>query len=150
MKTKLRVSEIFYSIQGEGPLSGRPAIFVRLYGCNLKCSWCDTRYAREGEAFEMWEIGDLVSFLKREFKGIREVTITGGEPLLQEGTFALIERLFSMGFTVCLETNGSLPLKGLPKEVIKKLKKLESKHTAILIISATPALNSLCGNVFKK
>jgi 7-carboxy-7-deazaguanine synthase len=119
MKTKLRVSEIFYSIQGEGPLSGRPAIFVRLYGCNLNCSWCDTRYAREGGVFKIWEIEELITFLKEKFKNIREVTITGGEPLLQKGTFALIERLFSMGFTVCLETNGSLSLKGLPQEVIK-------------------------------
>ncbi len=119
MKTKLKVSEVFYSIQGEGPLSGRPAVFIRLYGCNLKCKWCDTKYAREGENFKIWRIEELMKTIEEKFKGIKEITITGGEPLLQEGVYSLFEKLIKNGWVVCLETNGSLPLKKVPRRVIK-------------------------------
>ncbi len=119
MKTELKVSEVFYSIQGEGPLSGRPAIFIRLYGCNLSCRWCDTNYAREGGKFEVWLIEELLKLIATKFQGVKEITITGGEPLFQKATLPFIKELLKADYVVSLETNGSISLEGVPGEVIK-------------------------------
>lgn len=100
---KLNVSEIFYSIQGESTSAGRPCVFVRLAGCNLRCSYCDTRYAYEGgKQMSIEEIMERVLPYKCNL-----VEITGGEPLIQEHTPKLVERLLEDGFDVMLETNGS-------------------------------------------
>ncbi len=111
----MRVSEIFYSIQGESTRAGLPCIFVRLSGCNLSCSYCDTTYARE-EGMEM----DMEEVLQRirSFPSKR-VEITGGEPLLQEETPRLLVRLLDEGYEVLLETNGSVDLRGVDRRVIK-------------------------------
>jgi 7-carboxy-7-deazaguanine synthase len=102
----LVVNEIFYSIQGESSYSGCPCVFVRLTGCNLRCSYCDTQYAYEdGEPLEAPEILDRVKAHR-----CRLVEVTGGEPLIQEETPALVLRLLQEGFTVLLETNGSLDI----------------------------------------
>ena len=102
----LVVNEIFYSIQGESSFSGRPCVFVRLTGCNLRCTYCDTRYAyEEGDALELSKILDKVSNFKCPL-----VEVTGGEPLLQEETPALIYSLLENGYEVLLETNGSLSM----------------------------------------
>jgi 7-carboxy-7-deazaguanine synthase len=103
---KLNVNEIFYSIQGESVHAGLPCIFVRLTGCNLRCSYCDTRYAfDEGEALTIDQmIGRVKTF------GCSLVEITGGEPLLQDGTPVLVAELLEAGYTVLLETNGSLDI----------------------------------------
>jgi 7-carboxy-7-deazaguanine synthase len=99
----LRVNEIFYSIQGESSYAGRPCAFVRLTGCNLRCSYCDTQYAYdEGNYLDLTEIMDRV----RSFS-CTLVEVTGGEPLIQEETPVLIEALLDLGLTVLLETNGS-------------------------------------------
>jgi 7-carboxy-7-deazaguanine synthase len=99
----LKVNEIFYSIQGESSYAGLPCVFVRLAGCNLRCSYCDTRYAYdEGRNYEIPEI--LLS-VKRF--GCRLIEVTGGEPLIQEETPELINRLLAGGYSVLLETNGS-------------------------------------------
>ena len=99
----LKVNEIFYSIQGESSFAGRPCIFVRLTGCNLRCSYCDTQYAYDGgNALEIDEIlADIKSY------GSRLVEITGGEPLIQPQTPALIRRLLDEDYEVLLETNGT-------------------------------------------
>lgn len=102
----IKVNEIFYSIQGESSWAGRPCIFIRLTGCNLRCAYCDTRYAYEqGRVMEIWEI------LKRiREAGCDLVEVTGGEPLLQAETPELIATLLDAGYTVLLETNGSLDI----------------------------------------
>ena len=111
----LLVNEIFYSIQGESIHSGRPCIFVRLTGCNLRCSYCDTRYAYEqGVDMEITEIMNRIAAYQ-----CRLVEITGGEPLLQSQTPILIHRLLENGYEVMLETNGSLDISRVDGRCIK-------------------------------
>ena len=102
----LTVNEIFASIQGESSHAGRPCVFIRLTGCNLRCSYCDTRYAyEEGTQREIAEIEQAVRSC-----GYPLVEVTGGEPLLQPETPALVRQLLAGGYTVLLETNGSLDI----------------------------------------
>lgn len=111
----LQVNEIFHSIQGESLHSGRPCVFIRLSGCNLRCSYCDTAYAyHEGSSMG---IDDIVGTI-RSFN-CSLVEVTGGEPLLQSETPALIDRLLSEGYELMLETNGSLDLAPVPPGCIK-------------------------------
>lgn len=111
------VCEIFKSIQGESTYAGLPCVFVRLSGCNLRCTWCDTPYARgSDEAIELST--DEVLSRVSEF-GCGLVEITGGEPLLQGEARELASKLLSSGYTVLMETNGSVPISGLDDGVIK-------------------------------
>jgi len=114
----LKISEIFFSLQGEGPLIGVPTYFVRLFGCNLSCSWCDTPYAKEGNNYEKREISEILLEWKKNYAFTPYVTITGGEPLLQEETLDLIQAFLLEGAILVLETNGSLSIKNIPEEVI--------------------------------
>jgi 7-carboxy-7-deazaguanine synthase len=102
----LVVCETFASLMGESTRAGVPAFFIRLTGCNLRCSYCDTGYAYEGGS-EM-SLGTLVDLARRQPHQL--VLVTGGEPLLQAETPALVTDLLDAGFSVCLETNGSLPI----------------------------------------
>jgi 7-carboxy-7-deazaguanine synthase len=114
----LRVNEIFYSIQGESTYAGRPCGFVRLTGCNLRCKYCDTRYAYdEGEQMEI----DVIVERLRDLAGksCSFVEITGGEPLFQSSTPQLVERLLDLGYTVLMETNGSLDIGRIDPRCIK-------------------------------
>lgn len=99
----LIINEIFHSIQGESTYAGKPCVFIRLTGCNLRCSYCDTAYAYD-EGTEM-EIGDIVEEVKSYNCSLVEVT--GGEPLMQDETPRLITTLLDMGYILMLETNGS-------------------------------------------
>ena len=99
----LLVTEVFYSIQGESTWAGLPCAFVRLSGCNLRCRYCDTPYAYEPG--DLMQITDILSRL--EGFECTHVTVTGGEPLLQQDTPMLISRLLQKGYYVSLETNGS-------------------------------------------
>ena len=109
----LVVNEIFHSIQGEGGAIGTPTVFVRLTGCNLRCSYCDTEYAfYEGEKMSLDKV--LAEIEKYETE---TVEITGGEPLLQKEAFALMETLADKNYSVMLETSGSLPIKDVDKRV---------------------------------
>ena len=111
----LIVNEIFYSIQGESSFSGRPCVFVRLTGCNLRCTYCDTQYAyEEGNELELSEILDKVSKYKCPL-----VEVTGGEPLLQKDTPALIYTMLEDGYEVLLETNGNLSTCNIDARCIK-------------------------------
>lgn len=102
----LDICEIFHSIQGESSYAGWPCVFVRLSGCNLRCSYCDTKYAyEEGEAAAILEIVKRVQGFRCPL-----VEVTGGEPLMQEKTPELIRRLLYLEFVVLLETNGSLDI----------------------------------------
>ncbi len=102
----LQVCETFYSLMGESTRIGLPAFFIRLSGCNLRCTYCDTAYAYEGGR----EVA--VADLLQAAGGFptRLVLVTGGEPLLQEDTLPLLAALAEAGFEVCLETNGSRPI----------------------------------------
>lgn len=111
----LRVCEIFYSLQGESSFAGRPCIFVRLSGCNLCCSYCDTRYALD-EGYEM-DVGEILAKVKSYPCSL--VEITGGEPLCQPESIKLMDKLLARDYNVLLETNGSLDLAEVPDDVIK-------------------------------
>ena len=118
------ITEIFKSIQGEGTRAGLPCIFVRLTGCNLRCTWCDTAYAfHGGQKMTLDEVVDRIEILNRRSDGssagITLVELTGGEPLLQEEIYPLAEQLLAVGYTVMIETSGERFLGRLPKEVIK-------------------------------
>jgi 7-carboxy-7-deazaguanine synthase len=111
----LQVNEIFYSIQGESSYAGRPCVFVRLTGCNLRCTYCDTRYAyEEGKELEIEDIADRVSSYACGL-----VEITGGEPLLQKDTPMLVDRLLDCGHQVLLETNGSRDISIVDSRCVK-------------------------------
>ncbi len=102
----LKLNELFHSIQGESSYAGLPCVFIRLSGCNLRCTYCDTQYAYdEGERVDIPEIVGRVSGF-----GCELVEITGGEPLLQEDTPVLVEALLAKNFTILLETNGSIDI----------------------------------------
>lgn len=111
----LTVNEIFYSIQGESTRAGQPCVFVRLTACDLRCSWCDTAYAfHEGQKRSVDEVVDAV-----EQYGCPLVEITGGEPLLQDEVYELMERLMGRGRTVLLETGGHRSIARVPAAVVK-------------------------------
>ncbi len=109
----LQIAEIFYSIQGESTFAGFPCFFIRLSGCNLRCSYCDSRYAVE-EQGRYLSMDDIFSRIAAH-KGAL-VEITGGEPLLQPVVFDLIDHLLEDGRTVLIETNGSLDIAGISIE----------------------------------
>ena len=111
----LTVNEIFHSIQGESTRAGDRCVFVRLTACDLRCSWCDTPYAfHEGRKMS---VDDVVTAV--EGYGCPLVEITGGEPLLQEGVYELMDRLLAVGHTVMLETGGHRPIDRVPARVVK-------------------------------
>jgi 7-carboxy-7-deazaguanine synthase len=125
------ITEIFKSIQGEGTRAGLPCIFVRLTGCNLRCTWCDTEYAfHGGTRISPEEILEKVAELaggklpadapiRKVPAGISLVELTGGEPLLQKETPLLAEKLLAEGYTVMIETSGERFVGVLPPDVIK-------------------------------
>ena len=112
----LRINEIFYSIQGESLYAGLPCVFIRLTGCNLRCVYCDTRYAyHEGMDMTMSEIlGQIASYPTEAL-----VEITGGEPLFQEATPDLVKHLLDQGRTVLMETNGSINISRIDSRCIR-------------------------------
>ena len=111
----IKINEIYLSVQGESTHTGLPCVFIRLTGCNLRCSWCDTAYAfHEGKNMSIDEI-----LQKVENFGIHLVEITGGEPLMQDNVYTLMRRLIEKGYKVMLETGGSISLERVPKDVIK-------------------------------
>jgi len=113
----MQVTEIYRSIQGESSYAGLPCVFVRLTGCNLRCTWCDSEYTFSGG--RKMSLEDVEVEVRRLApSGL--VEITGGEPLLQEReAVPLMERLLALGYTVLLETSGERPLERVPPPVIK-------------------------------
>ena len=111
----LTINEIFHSIQGESRRAGEPCVFVRLTACDLRCSWCDTAYAfYEGSKRE---VDDVVGEVEKY--GCPLVEITGGEPLLQEDVYPLMDRLLASGHTVMIETGGHRSIARVPSAVLK-------------------------------
>src|SRR5215467_7404443 len=114
------ITEIFKSIQGEGTRAGLPCIFVRLTGCNLRCTWCDTAYAfHGGKKMSVDDVMKRVDELTGGAQNLPLVELTGGEPLLQEEIYPLAEKLLARGYTVMIETSGERSVGRLPREVIK-------------------------------
>ncbi|MEO2044327.1 MAG: radical SAM protein [Nitrospinaceae bacterium] len=113
----LKVNEIYVSIQGESSHTGLPCIFIRLTGCNLRCTWCDTAHAfYAGKNFTLEEVLKKVETFK-----VPLVEITGGEPLMQEDVYPLMNSLLEKGYQVMLETGGSLSIDRVPEKIIKIL-----------------------------
>lgn len=115
METSLRLTEIFYSLQGESNTVGLPTVFIRLTGCPLRCGYCDTSYAFTGG--EKWLLSQILQEVKR-YK-TRHVTVTGGEPLAQRGCLSLMQSLLDEGYEVSLETSGALDVSEVDPRVVK-------------------------------
>ncbi len=111
---KLRVTEIFYSLQGESRTVGLPTVFVRLTGCPLRCGYCDTEYAFHGG--ELQGIDGIIEQVARYHT--RYVTVTGGEPLAQKPCLDLLRKLCDIGYDVSLETSGALDIKEVDRRVV--------------------------------
>ena len=109
----MKVSEIFKSIEGEGLRTGQAAVFVRLHGCNLRCAYCDSMYAVEGDDFKQMSVDEVLMAVEsyRTESGVKCVTLTGGEPLIHEGASELLSKFSDAGFEVNVETNGTVPCK---------------------------------------
>ncbi len=110
----MKVCEIFSSIQGESTYAGVPCAFIRMTGCNLRCSYCDTVYAYE-EGTEL-TVGEVME--KIEAIGLKTVEITGGEPLLQKDVHLLAGKLLDKGYRVLIETNGSQDIRGIDERAV--------------------------------
>jgi len=108
----LTITETFLSIEGEGPFIGIPTFFIRLTGCNLRCEWCDTKYSFYGGT--KMEVDDLVQEAVRS--GVKYVSITGGEPLIQKDVYPLMYKLLDLDFKIILETSGSISIEEVPTE----------------------------------
>ncbi len=113
----LRVTEIFHSLQGEAATAGWPTVFVRLTGCPMRCTYCDTAYAFEGG--EILSLEDILQTVEKYTS--RHVTVTGGEPLAQPNCLPLLTRLCDAGYQVSLETGGALPIAPVDKRVSRVL-----------------------------
>jgi len=112
---RLRITEIFYSLQGEARNVGWPTVFIRLTGCPLRCGYCDTSYAFQGGAW--YTLDDILHQVSHYHT--RYVTVTGGEPLAQKPCLDLLSRLCDAGYDVSLETSGALDVSGVDQRVIK-------------------------------
>lgn len=112
---KLKINEIFYSIQGESTYAGLPCIFIRLTYCNLRCTWCDSEYTfHDGKDMTIDEILNEIQKYDCNL-----VEVTGGEPLFQGNCIPLLEKLEEKNYHILLETGGSLPVNKVPKSVVK-------------------------------
>jgi len=110
---RLRLTEIFLSVQGEARAVGWPTVFVRLTGCPLRCQYCDTAYAFHGG--EWWDIDAILAEVAKH--GVRHVCVTGGEPLAQKRVLALLEKLCDAGHAVSLETSGAIDISAVDPRV---------------------------------
>ena len=112
---RLRITEIFHSLQGESATVGWPTVFIRLTGCPLRCTYCDTAYAFSGG--DWWDVDDIIAETRRH--PVRHVTVTGGEPLAQPDCRQLLSQLCDAGYQVSLETSGALDVSDIDERVSK-------------------------------
>lgn len=136
----VRMSEVYASVQGESTHVGKPCVFVRLNGCNLRCTWCDSTFTFTGGAWR--DIDDVVA--EAHAFGIRTVEVTGGEPLVQKGAIPLLQRLLDLGHEVLLETSGSRSIADVPDgvHIILDLKPPGSGEDRANLWSNVPLLRS--------
>jgi 7-carboxy-7-deazaguanine synthase len=113
--TRLKITEIFHSLQGEADTAGIPTTFIRLTGCPLRCQYCDTAYAFHGG--EWWELPEILARV-RDY-GAHHVCVTGGEPLAQKSCLTLLQQLCEEGYRVSLETSGAMSLGGVDERVVR-------------------------------
>lgn len=131
--TSLRITEIFYSLQGETRTMGVPTVFVRLTGCPLRCTYCDTEYAFQGGSkWSLQAVIDEVASYRPRY-----VTVTGGEPLAQADCWPLLAALCDRGYEVSLETSGAISLEGIDPRVVK------------VVDLKTPASNEMSRNLYE-
>ena len=117
---RLKLTEIFYSLQGEADTAGIPTVFVRLTGCPLRCQYCDTEYAfHGGEWWDLDAVMQRVQELGSRAPGSRYVCVTGGEPLAQKSCLTLLTRLCDAGYRVSLETSGAMSLEEVDERVVR-------------------------------
>lgn len=137
---RLRITEIFYSIQGEADSVGWPTVFVRLTGCPLRCGYCDTAYAFHGGE---WQSFDAILQAVAQYSP-SHVTVTGGEPLAQKNCLGLLVRLCNAGYRVSLETSGALPIGEVDARVVRvmDLKTPGSGESARNLYDNIPLLHS--------
>lgn len=109
----VRLSEIYVSVQGESTHAGKPCVFVRLTGCNLRCTWCDSTFTFTGGTWR--DVAEVVAEVVA--LGVPTVEVTGGEPLVQRGAIPLLQGLLDAGLEVLLETSGSRPIRDVPEGV---------------------------------
>lgn len=138
----MKVNEIFSSIEGEGKRAGLPCVFIRLHGCNLNCSYCDTRYSCDGEEYEIHSVEDILARVKEISLGCRNVTVTGGEPLIHSGIAKLLQALVDNGYHVNVETNGTEP----PAPI--EIKPSGWKSVDLRHIVPEPDYDETCGSIF--
>lgn len=117
VEERLRVTEIFRSLQGESTLTGLPTVFVRLTGCPLRCTYCDSAYAFHGGT--SYSVDGVTAAVASE--GVEHVCVTGGEPLAQRGCLTLLNRLCDAGHSVSLETSGALDIAPVDQRVVRVL-----------------------------
>lgn len=117
LQDRLKLTEIFLSLQGEARDAGWPTVFVRLTGCPLRCRYCDTAYAFHGG--QWWDLDAILAEVARH--GVRHVCVTGGEPLAQKRCLALLARLCDAGYSVSLETSGAIDIAGVDARVSRVL-----------------------------
>src|SRR5690242_5609414 len=111
---RLKITEIFHSLQGEADTVGIPTVFVRLTGCPLRCQYCDTAYAFHGG--EWWDLDSILARVRE--LGAQYVCVTGGEPLAQKSCLELLTRLCDVGLRVSIETSGAMSLEGVDPRVV--------------------------------
>jgi 7-carboxy-7-deazaguanine synthase len=125
----MRISEIFYSLQGEGTLTGVPSVFVRTSGCNLRCRWCDTPYASWRPEGREWAVEEIVAEVQRT--PARHVVLTGGEPMLAKALPELAQRLREENYHITIETAGTLPPNGIACDLASISPKLANATPAV-------------------
>lgn len=118
----MQIAEIFYSIQGEGLLTGMPSVFIRFAGCNLRCSWCDTKYASWFPEAESWTLDQVLAEVEK-YKS-HHIVITGGEPTIHPELPELTQRLKSLGKHITIETNGTCFQEGVACDLLSMSPKL--------------------------
>jgi 7-carboxy-7-deazaguanine synthase len=112
--SRLKLTEIFYSLQGEADTAGIPTTFIRLTGCPLRCQYCDTAYAFHGG--DWWELPAILAQVREQ--GAQHVCVTGGEPLAQKNCLQLLQQLCAQGYRVSLETSGAMALADVDARVV--------------------------------
>ncbi|MCB1131200.1 MAG: 7-carboxy-7-deazaguanine synthase QueE [Verrucomicrobiae bacterium] len=120
----MRISEIFYSVQGEGELTGIPSVFVRTSGCNLRCTWCDTPYASWNPEGRDWSIDEIIAEIDKH--PARHVVLTGGEPMIAKGIHDLAAELRASGKHITIETAATVPPDGIACDLASLSPKLSN------------------------